>query len=216
LSYCWDPYWRTLNLPNKEIWTLTGSQYNLCGLELSGQAGMVMAPNLRTAIFIDSDNDTRSDGSAPACDTNSGYVNLGNQSTLVNNTINPATGLADSSALQFYVYGMKTVSSTPTYNNNDCTAPGAGGPTSPCVVFGQKGNFSGTIFAANSDVLVANSGNDYGAVSARTLVYSNTGTFTMDPNDQSITTDSLSIYFRTAWSDCTAQLTSATNPMAGC
>jgi hypothetical protein len=220
---CWDPFWRTLNLPNKAVWTLTGSQYNLCGLELSGQASALMAPNLRTAIFVDSDADTRTDGSAPPCPApsnaagvNSGEVNFGNQATLVNNTINPTTGQPDSTALQFYVYGMKTVSQTSTYNNNDCTQPGATGTTSPCVVFGQSGGFQGAIFAANSDVLVQNSGNDYGAVAARTLVYGNTGTFTQDPADQAITTYSLGLYYRTAWDDCLVQPTSTTNPMSGC
>jgi hypothetical protein len=216
-GYCWNPYTRTLILPNNVKWTLYGSQYDLCGLELNGNSSAQLGTGVHTAIYIDSELDQRSD--APNCPSGSGYVNFGNQSQFSNLSVSAVTGNPDTTALQFYVYGMASVSHTATWNNNDCTAYISAhnpSPTSPCVVLGQQGNFYGTFFAANSDILVANGGNSLGAVNGRTVVFNNTGTFTMDPLDSQITTYSLGLYFRTSWGDCTAKQTVASNPMSGC
>jgi hypothetical protein len=205
----WNAASRTLNIPNGVTWTIGGANYNLCTLTLNGSSFAVLANGVRAAIYVDSP----SDGSS-GCTSGTGYLSLGNQSQFINNSP-PLPGsplLHDTTALQIYVFGPSDV--TPdTYNNNACVT--SSDPT--CIVLGNQGSFYGTVFAPTSDIQVSNQGNTYGAIAGSTVTYNNPGSFVQDVNVPSIvTTGALGLYFRTAWSQCQAQPTSASDPMSGC
>jgi hypothetical protein len=66
-------------------------------------------------------------------------------------------------------------------------------------------------------VFIGNQGQTYGGVAGRTVTYDNPGFFFQDANVPTlVTTATLAVYFRTAWTECFSQPTVATNPRSGC
>jgi hypothetical protein len=215
----WDATHRILSIPNGVTWTISGGTYNLCNLNMSGSATAVLANGVKTAIFIDSDlNSSYSPVSGQCAASATARLNASSQSQFVNNSP-PLPGsplLHDTTAMQIWVYGPSAVSN-PDYNNNSCHVGGSNNTDATCVTLGQGTDFYGTLYAPTSDVKITNSANTYGGVAGRTVTYNNPGKFFQDANIPTlVTTATLAIYYRTAWTECQAQATVASNPMSGC
>lgn len=216
----WDSVHRTLTIPNGVTWTISGGTYNFCSLTLTGSGSAVLANGVKTALFIDSPSNPSPSPQSGSCAAGTGTLSVGQQAQLVNNSPPlPGSPLAhDTTALQLWVYGPSAVSSSvASWNNNSCRLNGSNSSDSTCVSLAQGTSFYGTVYAPTSDVMMANTGNSYGAVAGRTVTFNNPGTFTQDVNAPSlVTTATFAIYYRSAWTECNAQPTVASNPMSGC
>jgi hypothetical protein len=140
-----------------------------------------------TRIFIDSPE--RIVNGQPACPAGTGTLTIGNGTTFVNTSNNPA-------AVIFYVYGTTQTTNTVTWNNNGATS-------------------YVTIVAPNSNVLVQNNGAFQGAIAANTISITQNATFTWDDREKALTGHPEGIFFRTAWKQCPTTPTT-TDPASGC
>lgn len=210
----WNSATRTLAIPNGVTWTISGGAYNLCQFNMSGNGSAVLANGVKTAIYIDSPSNPSPSPVSGSCPAGTGGMSVVNQAGFVNNSP-PLPGsplLHDTTALQLWFFGPSDVPN-PTWNNNACT----NGNDPTCVSLGQGTDFYGTLYAPTSDVKIGNTANTYGGVAGRTVTYNNPGVFTQDANVPSlVTTATLGIYFRTGWTECASQPTSAANPRSGC
>jgi hypothetical protein len=186
----YDSATRMLSTWGNATLTIGGGIYNFCGLSLSNNTTIRLAPGARTAIYIDSPSRPGS-----GCPGGSGSFNMAN-GTLFDNTSPPVPGSGfahDPTALQLYVVGGSG-SSVNLVNN---TA------------------FYGTVYAPNSLVNLNNSGAIYGAVAANQVNMTNSARVVADPNATSISTSGGGVYFRSAWRECSPSSPSA-DPSAGC
>jgi hypothetical protein len=215
----WDATHRLLTIPNGVTWTISGGNYNFCSLALTGSGQAVLANGVKTAIFIDSPQNPSPSPVSGAC-TSTGQLNVGSQAQLVNNSPPlPGSPLAhDTTALQIWVYGPSLVApALATWNSNSCQIGGSNTTDASCVQLGQGTAFYGTLYAPTSDVKITNSSNTYGGIAARAVAFANPGQFFQDANIPSlVTTATLAIYYRTAWTECQAAATVSSNPMSGC
>jgi Tfp pilus assembly protein PilX len=207
----WNPATRTLELPNGWTWELNEETYNFCSLILNGTARL--AQGAKTVIYIDSPQDS---SSSPPCPANSGYMQVGNSGSFVNNSEGlpcsptPCTKLAhDTTALQINVFGPSSVVGSTIYNNACQPA------NITCVSIGGQGEFWGTVYAPFSDVAVFNPGTSAGAVVGATVTFNNKAKFLQDRNvTKVITSAALGTYYRSAWHQCASEASG--NPMSSC
>jgi Tfp pilus assembly protein PilX len=216
----WDATHRLLSLPNGVTWTISGGTYNFCSFTMSGSSFSTLANGVKAAIFIDSPSNPSPSPVSGSCQSGTGNMSVGNQSAFINNSPPlPGSPLAhDTTALQLWFYGPSAMSSSVVdWNNNSCHIAGSNTTDGTCIALGQGTDFYGTLYAPTSDINLANTGNTYGGVAGRTVTYDNPAQFTQDVNDPSlVTTATLAIYFRSAWTECNAQPTVASDPMSGC
>jgi Tfp pilus assembly protein PilX len=219
----WNATTRSLTIPNGVTWTIAGGSYNFCTFNMSGgNAGTqaVLANGVKTEIYIDSPANHTNPNQNAWCPSGSGTITAGQGAAFVNNSSPlPGSPLAhDTTALFIYIYGnISPISdSQATYNSNSCNLNG-NTTDSSCVQLGQSSNFYGTVYAPESDVKINNTGQTFGGIAGRTVTFDNPGTFTQDVNVANlITTATLAIYFRSAWTECYPNPTVSTNPMSGC
>jgi hypothetical protein len=213
----WNAATRTLTIPNGVTWNISGGAYNFCTLTMTGSATAVLANGVKTAIFIDSSSNPSPSPVSGRC-ASTGVLSVASQAQFVNNSppLPGSTLLHDTTALQLWVYGPSAVSNAD-WNNNSCHVGGSNTTDGTCVALGQGTDFYGTLYAPTSDVKITNSANTYGGVAGRTVTFNNPGSFFQDVNIPSlVTTATLAVYYRTAWTECKADPTSSTNPMSGC
>jgi Tfp pilus assembly protein PilX len=191
----WNATTRSLVVPGGASVILGGGTYDFCTLTMGNNSTVSIASLAKTAIYIDSYNRLGSDGSH-SCPLGSAGFSMSNNSAFINNSP-PAPGGAgfhDSRALQIYVYDQANV----TLSNNTA--------------------FYGTIYAPLSNVTVSNNGNTYGAVVGNTVTLnpSQNTAFYADANDTTIGTQSIYLFFRTAWHQCTISRSNPNDPQSGC
>jgi Tfp pilus assembly protein PilX len=119
------------------------------------------------------------------CPSGSGSINLNSGDT---EFINPSD---DPTALQLYVYQQNTIS------------------------FSQYFNFYGTIYAPTSTVELSGGISFTGGLEANDVVMASGISFAWDSRVATLSASTQGLYFRTAWTKCTASY-SASAPGAGC
>jgi Tfp pilus assembly protein PilX len=195
---------QSLEIGSKGRWTPEGGTYRFCKLTMSGGIAELPESSKGVAIYI----------GGPSCPNEGrGEFSMTSGAQFINNT--PGVKFThNTTLLEIYIY-TKTDSAVDTYSNNACNVNGGSSTDATCVLLGQSGDFYGTIFAPYADVLIANTGNVYGAIIGSTVTYNNNNGFYQDEADTEITTATLGSYYRTGWAECRAQATT-TNPQSGC
>jgi Tfp pilus assembly protein PilX len=129
------------------------------------------------------------DDPGSGCAAGSGTLNIFNNTTW--NTLS-----SDPTALQLYVYGLNDGSNVVNFNNN--------------------GIFSGVVYAPQSTVNLSNNAQFTGAISGNVVNLSNNFQFNWGSTAGTLQAASTGLYYRTAWSQCTPQPTTASAPGSGC
>ena len=105
----------------------------------------------------------------------------------------------DPTMLHLYVEGSSSQSTNLYFRNNSQTGE----------------NMSLLIYAPYSNVEVNNNGYLYGAVAAKRILVENNAALVWDPRMASISMDTLLLFQRQSWTECTAQIT-GNAPDSGC
>lgn len=194
---------RTLSLGTNASLLLGGAIYNFCSLSIGNGGTITVAqsppgtPPHKVAIFIDSPARPGSN-----CPAGTGTLSMNQGSSFINQTPGVAGSgiLYDTTALQIYVYGW----------------PSSYSATANVVGFNEGVSFYGTIYAPQSTISINNAAASYGALAGNIVNFNNSGTFTGDQNDLAIQSSTDGTFFRTAWRECLAQPTNASDPQSGC
>ena len=190
---------RTLSISNNGSLTLGGGTYNFCKVTLGNNSFITMAAGAKIRFFLDSP-DRAGSGCIPSGQTaaqarTAGYggMFLG-QGSLLNN---PGPEIN----LQIYMYG---------YANGTHT-----------VNFFNSADMHAAIYAPSSNLIWNNSGGIVGAVSASTVEFKNSAKFTFGGRGgqfdlPQLRTDTVSVYYRMAWTECRRIRTTTSDPESGC
>lgn len=177
---------RTLSIGNNGSVTLGGGTYNFCDFIATSSATVVVANGAKVRIFIDSPH-----RSGSGCGAASGNMT-------VNNNIVFSNPSGDPENLQIYVYGRPNEQ------------------TEHVVDFKNSMSMVGTIYAPNSTVLIKNSPLFRGAISAKAVEVKNSLVFSWDDALADLRGRVLTLYYRTAWSECSRTAPVAGDPESGC
>jgi hypothetical protein len=189
---------RRLSLGNSGSLTLGGGTYNFCSLTLGNSAHMTIAAGAKVRLFIDSP-DRAGSGCIPSGQTaaqarsaGSGGMTLGNSSAFNSpHAIN----------LQIYIYGYSDGTHTVEFNNSAV--------------------MRAAIYAPTSRLVWNNSASIIGAVAASEVEFVNSGSFTWGGGTgefdlSELRTDTVSVYYRMAWTECRRNRTATSDPESGC
>jgi hypothetical protein len=190
---------RTLSLSNNGSLTLGGGTYNFCKVTLGNNSFIKIAAGARIRFFLDSP-DRAGSGCIPSGQTAAqarangyGGMFLGQGSLLDN----PGAEIN----LQIYMYG---------YTNGTHT-----------VNFFNSADMHAAIYAPSSNLIWNNTGGIVGAVSASTVEFKNSAKFTFGGRGGQfdlplLRTDTVSVYYRMAWTECRRVRTTTSDPESGC
>jgi type II secretory pathway pseudopilin PulG len=195
----YNPTTRSLTLANNGSLTLGGGTYNFCKVELGNNSYITIAVGARVRFFLDSPDRTGSgcipSGMTAATARAAGYggMVLGEGS----NFNNPGNAIN----FQIYMYGYADGSQTVEFNNTSA--------------------MNAAIYAPNSNLVWKNTAGITGGVAASTVEFKNSAQFAWagDSNGFSLSdlrTDTVSVYYRMAWTECRRKRTVATDPESGC
>jgi hypothetical protein len=198
-----DAVHRILYLGNNSSLVLGGGYYNFCGLYLSNNSVITIAPGAQTSIYIDSASDpssgTTGSSTNPPCPTSTtDGVTPGTFTMNQNSTLN-----AGGSALNanIYVFGDPT---------DD--------PPTNAVNLQNNGSSSFTLQAPYSNVSVSPSNNSIfkGAIVGYTVTLGNKSHFTYEADTQAVQNNTVGTYYRSYWEQCPATGFSSSSPTSTC
>ncbi|HYH58719.1 MAG TPA: hypothetical protein VD790_05820 [Thermoleophilaceae bacterium] len=190
---------RNLTIDNNGSLTLGGGTYNFCKVTLGNNAFITIAANAKIRFFLDSPDRagsscTPSGQSAATARANGwGGMTLGQGS----NFNNPGHAIN----FQIYMYG---------YANGTHT-----------VEFRNSSAMNAAIYAPTSNLVWINTAGITGGVAASTVDFKNSATFAWAGDSagfslSDLRTDTVSVYYRMAWTECQRTRTASTDPESGC
>ena len=179
---------RHVYMPNSSSLTLGGSTYNFCSMDLVNSAYVNIANGAKVRIFIDSPERPGS-----GCPSTSGWLRVDNSSGFNNPSGNPLN-------LQIYVYGTSDA-----YPANQDQ-----------VRFRNSTNFTGVLYAPQSNVRIDNSGEVRGGIAGKSVDFINSVKFFWDSGLNDLKANTVTQYFRTGWRQCKDKPTTTSDPESGC
>jgi hypothetical protein len=197
----YDPATRNLTIGSNGSLTLGGGTYNFCKVTMGNNSYITIAVGAKVRFFLDSPDRTGSgcipagmEDAEDARDAGYGGMVLGQGS----NFNNPG----DAINFQIYMYGYDDLSHTVEFNNTS--------------------GMNAAIYAPSSNLVWKNTAGITGGVAASTVEFKNSATFTWDGDSadgfslSDLRTDTVSVYYRMAWTECRRTRTAATDPESGC
>jgi Tfp pilus assembly protein PilX len=181
---------RTLTMANNASLTLGGGTYNFCSVTIGNGAVITVFPGAKVRIFIDAPDFPDRPGSG--CPAGTGGITVGENS----NFSNPCAPDCFPENLQIYVYGLNSGNQTITFNNT--------------------GSMIGSIYAPRSNIVFTNSATINGGVTGKSVDFKNSVNFTWNSRLASLSARTLTLYYRTAWTECRKEPTVAGDPQSGC
>jgi len=190
---------RTLDVGNNGSLTLGGGTYNFCKVELGNNAYITIAVGAKIRFFLDSP-DRAGSGCIPSGQTaaqarSNGYggMVLGQGS----NFNNPGHAIN----FQIYMYGYANGTHTVEFNNTSA--------------------MNAAIYAPTSNLIWVNTAGITGGVAASTVDFKNSATFAWAGDSagfslSDLRTDTVSVYYRMAWTECQRHRTATSDPESGC
>jgi hypothetical protein len=190
---------RTLSIGNNGSLTLGGGTYNFCKVTLGNNSYITISAAAKIRFFLDSP-DRSGSGCIPSGQTaaqarTNGYgrMFLGQGS----NFNNPGPSIN----FQIYMYGYSDGSHK--------------------VDFFNAANMNAAIYAPSSELVWNNTGGITGAVSASKVEFKNSAKFTWGGGSgqfdlSELRTDTVSVYYRMAWTECRRVRTTTSDPESGC
>jgi Tfp pilus assembly protein PilX len=183
---------RFLSLGNNSSVTLGGGTYNFCSVSMGNNSSILIAPRAADQaqairIFIDSPYRQGS-----GCPLGTGNLTMGQGASFGS----PPGG--DPRNLQVYVYGW-----SPSEN-----------PVPSEIDFNNNG-WVGSFYAPQSAVVFKNDAVIRGGLAARSVEFKNNMTFGWAASVGDIRARTLTLFYRTAWRECTPTPTAA-DPNSGC
>ena len=190
---------RTLEIANNGSLTLGGGTYNFCKVTLGNNAYITIAAGAKIRFFLDSP-DRSGSGCIPSGETAAqarangyGGMFLGQGS----NFNNPGHAIN----FQIYMYGYADGSHKVDFFNSQAV--------------------NAAIYAPSSELVWNNSAGITGAVSASKVEFKNTASFAWAGGSgqfdlSELRTDTVSVYYRMAWTECRRIRTTTSDPESGC
>jgi hypothetical protein len=190
---------RTLTIANNGSLTLGGGTYNFCKVTLGNNAYITIAAGAKIRFFLDSP-DRSGSGCIPSGQTAAqarangyGGMFLGEGS----NFNNPGHAIN----FQIYMYGYADGSHKVDFFNSQA--------------------MNAAIYAPSSELVWNNSAGITGAVSASKVEFKNTASFAWAGGSgqfdlSELRTDTVSVYYRMAWTECRRIRTTTSDPESGC
>jgi hypothetical protein len=190
---------RNLSIANNGSLTLGGGTYNFCKVTLGNNAFITIAAGTKIRFFLDSP-DRAGSGCIPSGQTaaqaranNYGGMSLGQGS----NFNNPGHAIN----FQIYMYGYADGSHK--------------------VNFFNSSGMNAAIYAPTSELIWNNTGGITGGVAASKVEFKNSATFAWAGessgfNLSDLRTDTVSVYYRMAWTECRRLRTATSDPESGC
>jgi hypothetical protein len=190
---------RNLTVANNGSLTLGGGTYNFCKVTMGNNAFITIAVGATIRFFLDSP-DRAGSGCIPAGQTATqaraagyGGLTMGQGA----NFNNPGHAIR----FQIYMYG---------YNNGTHT-----------VEFNNTSLMNAAFYAPTSTLIWKNSAGVTGGVAASKVEFKNSATFSWAGDSggfslSDLRTDTVSVYYRMAWTECQRNRTAATDPESGC
>ena len=194
---------RTLTVGNNGSLTLGGGTYNFCKVTLGNNAYITIAAGAKIRFFLDSP-DRLSQGTPGDCipngmdaedarDAGYGGMELGQGS----NFNNPGHAIN----FQIYMYGYTDGSHRVEFENTSA--------------------MNAAIYAPSSELVWVNSAGITGAVAASKVEFKNTANFSWAGGQgafdlRELRTDTVSVYYRMAWTECRRTRPATTDPESGC
>ncbi len=190
---------RTLSIANNGSLTLGGGTYNFCKVTLGNNAYITIAAGAKIRFFLDSPDRSGSGcipsgmDAAQARAAGYGGMFLGQGS----NFNNPGHAIN----FQIYMYG---------YTNG-----------SHKVEFNNTSTMNAAIYAPSSELVWNNTAGINGGVAASKVEFKNTATFSWAGASagfslSDLRTDTVSVYYRMAWTECRRRRTASSDPESGC
>jgi hypothetical protein len=190
---------RTLTIANNGSLTLGGGTYNFCKVTLGNNSFITIAAGAKIRFFLDSP-DRAGSGCIPSGQTaaqarSNGYggMFLGQGS----NFNNPGHAIN----FQIYMYGYTDGSHQVNFFNSQAV--------------------NAAIYAPSSELIWNNSAGITGAVSASKVEFKNTASFAWAGGSgqfdlSELRTDTVSVYYRMAWTECQRARPTTSDPESGC
>lgn len=190
---------RTLAIGNNGSLTLGGGTYNFCKVTMGNNSYITIAVGAQVRFFLDSPDRAGSgcipSGMTAAQARAAGYGGLAMQQGA--NFNNPGHAIN----FQLYMYG---------YNDG-----------SHRVEFNNTSAMNAAIYAPNSNLVWKNTAGITGGVTASTAEFKNSATFSWAGESggfslSDLRTDTVSVYYRMAWTECQRGRTTTSDPESGC
>ena len=200
---------RTLSIDNNGSLTLGGGTYNFCKVTLGNNSFISIAAGAKIRFFLDSP-DRLTSGSAGDCIPDN-YTGTPSQKAATarangyggmflgqgSNFNNPGHAIN----FQIYMYGYTDGSHK--------------------VDFFNAAGMNAAIYAPSSELVWNNTGGITGAVSASKVEFKNSATFSWAGGNgqfdlSELRTDTVSVYYRMAWTECHRKRTTSSDPESGC
>jgi Tfp pilus assembly protein PilX len=190
---------RTLSIANNGSLTLGGGTYNFCKVTLGNNAYITIAAGAKIRFFLDSP-DRSGSGCIPSGQTAAqaraagyGGMVLGEGS----NFNNPGHAIN----FQIYMYGYTDGTHTVQFHNSQAV--------------------NAAIYAPSSTLIWNNTAGITGAVAASKVEFKNSASFAWaggsgDFDLSELRTDTVSVYYRMAWTECRQARTATSDPESGC
>ena len=191
---------RSLSLGNNGSITLGGGTYNFCKVSTGNGSPINIAAGAKVRFFLDSP-DRAGSGCIPSGQTAAqarsngwGGMSLGQNA----NFNNPGSSLN----FQIYMYGYANGTHMVEFNNSSA--------------------MNAAIYAPTSELIWKNSAGVTGGVAASKVEFKNSATFTWDGTVSNgfsladLRTDTVSVYYRMAWTECRRVRTTTSDPESGC
>ena len=190
---------RVLTMQNNASLTLGGGTYNFCKITMGQNSFITIATGAKVRFFLDSPDRTNSNcipsGQTAAQARTNGYggIVMGQGA----NFNNPGHAIN----FQIYMYGYSNGTHTVEFNNTSA--------------------MNAAIYAPNSNLVWKNTAGITGGVAASTVEFKNSATFAWAGESggfslSDLRTDTVSVYYRMAWTECRRARTAATDPESGC
>jgi hypothetical protein len=193
---------RTLTIANNGSLTLGGGTYNFCKVTLGNNSYITIAAGAKIRFFLDSPDRAGSGciPTSPATTTAAqaraagfGGMVLGQGS----NFNNPGHAIN----FQIYMYGYTDGTHKVEFNNSQAV--------------------NAAIYAPSSELIWNNTAGITGAVAASKVDFKNSATFAWAGGSgqfdlSELRTDTVSVYYRMAWTECRQRRTATSDPESGC
>jgi Tfp pilus assembly protein PilX len=190
---------RTLSIANNGSLTLGGGTYNFCKVTLGNNSFITIAAGAKIRFFLDSP-DRAGSGCIPSGQTAAqakangyGGMVLGQGS----NFNNPGHAIN----FQIYMYGYTDGTHKVEFNNTSA--------------------MNAAIYAPSSELVWVNTAGITGAVAASKVEFKNSATFAWAGGSgqfdlSELRTDTVSVYYRMAWTECRRARPTTSDPESGC
>lgn len=195
----YDAATRELTIANNGSLTLGGGTYNFCKVTMGNNSYITIAAGVQVRFFLDSP-DRAGSGCIPAGMTAAQARAAGYGGMVLGqgaNFNNPGHAIN----FQIYMYG---------YNDGTHT-----------VEFNNTSAMNAAVYAPNTNLVWKNNAGITGGVAASTATFKNSATFAWAGESggfslSDLRTDTVSVYYRMAWTECQRRRTTTSNPESGC